>query len=165
MSAPEPPVWTLLGQLVGVLSAIRVANGYRTNIGANVYRELEQIDLDPDELPLPFIVVATSDDINLSELTTQRARRDFEVAANVFIEADISDAQQLAHAALEDLTQALPATRRYEHGDGVVSDLTLTRGVIQQRAEGLPVIVVSAVMSVVMQGQRAAPAVPAPVPP
>ena len=165
MSAPEPPVWTLLGQLQARLETVLVSNGYRTDIGTTVVRELEQLDCDLDELPLPCIALAVDDEMLLAELNTQRQQRTFTIVAEAYLQADATNAQQTAHEAAEDLAQALPAKTRFEQGSGVVSDVHLEGITVARRPEGAPLIVVAARLSVLMQGNRAAPAVPPEVPP
>lgn len=165
MSAPEPPIWTLLGQLQDRLETILVSNGYRTDIGTTVVRELEQLDCDLESLPLPCIALAVDDEMLLAELNTQRQQRTFTIVAEAYLQADATDSQQVAHQAAEDLVQALPAKQRYNQGSGVVSDVQLEGVTIARRPEGAPLIVVAARIAVQMIGLRAAPAVPPEVPP
>lgn len=166
MSA-DGPVWTLLQQVALQLAVIAVAGGYRTDLGQTVTTELTQLHADdPDADPPPRIVVAVAEQISFERPSTQTRIRRFRVACEATFWGDETNGQQQAHAALEDMLDALPSRAEYVQVSGEISsDVTVTSAEVLARPEGLPVTAAVVLLDVVMREQRPPPEVPTPVPP
>lgn len=155
MSAPDSPIWVLLGQLVTVLEDITTANGYRTELGDNVVRELsEGLAADPDANPPPRIVVGVVGKIGLDIATTQRRVRTFQVTCEATVWGDETNGQQQALAALEDMMEALPRRTQITQATGISSDVKIAGAEIANRPEGLPVTAAAVLLDVTMTEAR-----------
>lgn len=166
MSA-DSPVWVLLQQVALQLQAIAVSGGYRTDLGQTTTIELTQLHVDdPEADPPPRIVVAVDGAITFERPSTQTRIRRFRVACEATFWGDETNSQQQAHAALEDMVDALPSRAEYIQVTGeITSDVAVINGEVLARPEGLPVTAAVVLLDVTMREQRPPPEVPTPVPP
>lgn len=151
----EALIWTLLEAMQDTLQDVTTANGYNTDIGADVQLELPQFDA---ELESTFgrMVLAIDGEIAVSNASTRQRRRDFQVVAEVLLSADETDAQEKANEALQDLLDVIPSVVRYELSATAAADVQVLGQTISTRPEGMPCIEVRVVYSVTLQERLSA---------
>lgn len=156
MSALEPPIWTLLGQIADLLRVITTAGGaYRTDLGDTVTRELSQADAsDPDATPPPRIVVAVSGRIAFANIGTQSRTRSFQIVCEASFWGDDLNSQEAALDALEDMLEVLPWRVQITQSATTSSDVQMIAGEILDRPDGLPVTAAVLVFAIVMTETR-----------
>lgn len=156
MSALEPPVWTLLGQIADLLRVITTAGGaYRTDLGDTVTRELNQADAtDPDAPPPPRIVVAVDGRIAFANIGTQSRTRSFQIVCEATFWGDDVNGQEAAQDALEDMLEVIPWRSEIAQSATTSSDVQMTAAEILNRPDGLPVTAAVLVYAVVMTETR-----------
>lgn len=141
-AADDPLSWRVLLALGARLERVRVANGYLTDLGADVRVDGGQIDLSDIAAPVTLI---EAPDFSPREGGNSKLRpTDMEVAAVVFLPGDSAEHMRQAHRARDDLQRAffdtsvdLPALPR----GGTVS-LRITGEVIEPRPDGANCIAV-----------------------
>jgi hypothetical protein len=99
--ADTPRTWAIMQALQARLQLIRVANGYRTDAGADVRLDKSQLAAAP-RLTLYAGQVTHPDG-------TLRNEREFTVVVEGTVPVDLDDAQQLIVALTEDVEDALDA--------------------------------------------------------
>ena len=146
-ATPKP--WTILLALQTRLAGISVANGYRTDIGANV--ELENTQ-DP---------TSTAEGITLYSMGLVKANdprnqntsikyRDFtlviEAATPITIAASVLPAHQRMHEIVEDIEQAFD-TPLYFPGSAKALPAEFSDAVFLERPQGLPIVLAQYLMT------------------
>lgn len=121
----------------GWVQAIRTANGYATELGANVVTERVGED---GRAPVLVAAVVLSD---LSPVKTTRARRDWQldIAIEARIPVTYTNAEAQALLALEDLVRCVPTVTT--NPDDNLQTLELSGAAIDRQPDGTPYIVVS----------------------
>ena len=100
----EPITWRALEALAALLSTVLVANGYRTDMGANV--TLEPYQQQQDSGPRLVIVAGTIETVQ-EKSTPRRTQSEMPITFEYQLPADFEDAQLQAHRGRADLKQAL----------------------------------------------------------
>lgn len=141
-AADDPLSWRVLLSLAARLERVRVANGYLTDLGADVRVDGGQIDL--RGVTQPVTLIAATDFARAEGGSAKLARTDMQVAAVVFVPGDSADHMRQAHRVRTDLLRAfadtstdLPALPR-----GGTVTLTITDTVIEPRPDGANCIAV-----------------------
>ena len=135
-AADDPLSWRVLLSLAARLERVRVANGYLTDLGADVRVDGGQIDLNDLRDPVTWIV---GNDFTPQEGGTPRQVKDqFEIAAAVFLPGDSADQMRLAHRARYDLRRAFFDTARDlpKDANGGALSIVVTDVFIEPRPNG-----------------------------
>jgi hypothetical protein len=107
---------TLLAAMVDCLSAITIANGYHTDAGAHVARELGQVADDA----VASLTVAIARQARATDAALVRTHRLTELAVAIKVPADQDAAQARLDEAVADVERAMdPATGRAKFAVGI----------------------------------------------
>lgn len=121
----------------GWAQQIRVANGYNTDIGAQV--DTERVgDNGADKKLLCGVFLA---DLTPTNSTKQRRDWQLDIAVETRIPVRFTTAEAQAHAALEDMVHCIPT--QIADADNNLATLELAGAGIDRQPEGVPYIVVS----------------------
>jgi hypothetical protein len=135
-AADDPLSWRVVLALAARLERVRVANGYLTDLGADVRVDGGQIDLHDIAEPVTWIA---GNDFAPQEGGTPRLIKDrLEIAAAVFLPGDSADQMRLAHRARFDLRRAFFDTSvdMPKGGDGGSLSITVADVFIEPRPNG-----------------------------
>lgn len=125
----------LLSAVQTRLATIRIANGYRTDIGASI--TLERITaLAKDGVPRIGLGI---EQLRVDRRFSDQRTRDYQVSVEAMLPADMSNAEAIALDALEDIVDLFPDVTRLTLPDDVVADVQLDIGRVLVRPQGLPV--------------------------
>ena len=141
-AADDPLSWRVLLALAARLERVRVANGYLTDIGADVRVDGPQVDLSRTAQPITWVAASEFD---RGENSTQRLTfTAMTLGVTCFVPGDSVDHMRLAHRACTDLRRVfLDTSRDMPASDtGGTVQLTVVSELIETRPEGAPAIAV-----------------------
>lgn len=140
MASSDPVTWQLALVLQAQLQKVRTANGFYTDIGAEVLIEDTQTPTDASVLP-------TIIDVNLTTRTTDaavnRRQRSVDFTVQASIKASLANAKYLAHCALADIEKILD-----QQADILPKGFRMAKAVkaeILKRPEGLDAMVIQVI--------------------
>lgn len=126
-----------IARVQGWAQAIRTANGYRTDIGAQV--DTERVGSNGDDNRLLCGVFLA--DLTPIKTTTQRRDWQVDIAVEARIPVRFTTAEAQARAALEDMVACVPT--RITDPDNNLATLELAGTELARQPDGVPYIVVS----------------------
>lgn len=126
-----------IDRVQGWVQQVRVANGYRTDAGANVVTETASAGVDESKL-LTGVFLA---DLQPVQTTKQRRDWQFDIAIEARIPARSDSAEATLIAVLEDLVHCIPTATRT--ADDNLASLELSATNITRQPDGIPYIVAS----------------------
>lgn len=153
MTAPVAISWAVLDGLREYLSVIRKANGYRTDLGTTVQCELWQGKGDPR-------MVVVAGDMPILGTARTRRRRQMTVYIQLELPADASNAQQTAHAMIEDVLDAIPEQQVDIPTPIGACGVVLGAQRILNRPDGAPVVVAVVDATVTFDSKHVKPTPP-----
>lgn len=134
MTAPVAVPWAVLDGLREYLSVIRKANGYRTDLGTTVQTELW------DGTGKPRMVVVAGE-ITITSQTSSQRIRSMQLYMQLELPADAGNAQQTAHAMIEDVLDAFPSKQVHVPTPVGSCGVEITGTRILNRPDGAQVVV------------------------
>ena len=138
MSRPDALSWQTLEALSNALASVRVANGWRTDLGKGITLEDDYAVVAGRKDPWLFIGMGNMP-IDDQLQSRNQLRRNPEIVFEFALPVGYRDAWHMAHNGLADLIEAVPSSSMVLPQD--VGKLTLTGTQILRRPEGFPVIV------------------------
>lgn len=131
--------WQQITTLADELAKISVANGFITDVGANIWTTDNQ-RTDDDALG---IMLYSGDITSSPNERPGKADREMEIYLEVGIGTDIDDGHQLIHSVIEDVEACITAYAKAQFAKPSVPTTPLRIGSIKilDRPEGAPVIV------------------------
>lgn len=125
----------LLSAVQTRLATIRIANGYRTDIGASI--TLERITaLAKDGVPRIGLGI---EQLRVDRRFSDQRTRDYQVSVEAMLPADMSNAEAVALDAIEDVLDLFPDATRLALTGGLVADVQVDSARVLVRPQGLPV--------------------------
>jgi hypothetical protein len=138
MARPDSLAWQTLVALESLLSSVRIANGWRTDLGAEISIEDDFASITNRTNPWLFIGML---DMPLNDQTQSRnlLSRTPTILFEFVMPASFRAAWKLAHNGLSDLIEVMPSSSEFLP-DGV-GKLVINSTQILRRPEGFPAIV------------------------
>lgn len=145
MSAPL--TWRAVQVIADYMATIRLADGFRTDLGASVSTDPAQLDGDTDNLPAVHVV--TDGDITDAGIDAGRRIKSVPVTAEAYVPVTQTGAHRIAHDLLDDMSRAIPSgKRRASNFPQGVYALDRTGARILLMPEGLPYVVAQLTLAV-----------------
>ena len=138
MTAPATPSWDLLQAVATRMAIIRTANGYRTELGADVRTEALPYD---NVTALILSLYVTSMPLLDEGSTPRQQNGSVEFAFEAFCPGARAASQELAHQAIADILDAFPRSQRATPIGVGNSGLVITGRSILTRPNGAALIV------------------------